>query len=93
MGELDGRWTVERTGGLLPPLLGVTKEIAGDRGRTLVGRLVGVPFAVEGLSLRYHAPFTSFVDVLEPVGDGYAGRATFRGREFGRFRMLPAAQS
>ena len=84
---------MERTGGLLPPLLGVTKEITGRRGRTLVGRLVGVPFEVEGLSLRYRAPFTGFVDLLEPAGDGYAGRATFRGREFGRFRMLPAAQS
>jgi hypothetical protein len=27
------------------------------------------------------------VDELEPQADGYLGRATFRGREFGRFAM------
>jgi hypothetical protein len=89
MGELDGTWQVERVSGLLPPLVGVTKDISANRGRTFVGRVVGVPFEVEGLRLRYVAPFRGFVDVLEPDGDGYSGRATFRGREFGRFRMLP----
>jgi hypothetical protein len=89
MATLDGRWKVERTGGLLPPLLGVTKDIAGNRGKTFVGRVVGVPFEVEGLRLHYVAPFRGFVDVLESDGEGHSGRATFRGREFGRFRMLP----
>jgi hypothetical protein len=28
-----------------------------------------------------------FVDLLERAGDGFTGRATFRGREFGRFAM------
>jgi ferritin-like metal-binding protein YciE len=88
MPELDGVWAVRRTGGLLPPLYGVRKRIAGARGATLVGpRALGVPFDVVGLELRYRAPFTAFVDMLEPDGDGFRGRATFRGRVFGRFRM------
>jgi len=88
LAELDGRWRVERTAGLLPPLFGVRKEIRGDRGETRVGPLPGAPFDVLGLQLRYRAPFTGFVDVLEPAGDGYRGRATFRGREYGRFRLV-----
>jgi len=85
--ELDGIWNVERRGGLLPPLVGVEKRITGSRGETRVGPLPGVPFDVDGLSLRYRAPFRGFVDELEPDGDGYVGRATFRGREFGRFAL------
>jgi len=85
--ELDGSWNVERRGGLLPPLVGVQKRIEGERGETRLGSLLGVPFDVDGLSLRYRAPFRSFVDELEPDGDGFAGRATFRGREFGRFAL------
>lgn len=85
--QLDGTWNVERTGGLLPPLLGVRKRISGARGETRIGRFAGVPFRVDGLALRYGGPFVGFVDQLEPDGDGFRGRATFRGREFGRFRM------
>jgi ferritin-like metal-binding protein YciE len=85
--ELDGVWNVTRTGGLLPPLAGVRKRIAGDRGVTAIGRLPGAPFRVTGLELRYEPPFGAFVDVLVPDGEGFAGRATFRGREFGRFRL------
>ena len=29
MSELDGEWEVERVSGLLPPLVGVRKEIDG----------------------------------------------------------------
>jgi len=83
--RLDGRWDVVRTGGLLPPLYGVEKRIQGVRGETRFGPLPGVPFSVVGLQLRYRPPLAGFVDVLEPDGDGYRGRATFRGREFGRF--------
>jgi hypothetical protein len=86
--ELDGVWKVERVGGLLPPLLGMTKHIQGTAGETRVGFSPGVPFDVVGLSLRYRAPFRSFVDELEPSGDGYLGRATFRGRVFGRFALI-----
>jgi ferritin-like metal-binding protein YciE len=87
--ELDGVWQVNRTGGLLPPLLGVRKRIAGTRGETRIGDAMGAPFDVVGRELRYRAPFTAFVDVLTPNGDGFTGRATFMGREFGRFEMTP----
>ena len=87
MPELDGVWNVERRGGLLPPLVGVEKRIEGTRGETRLGPLPGVPFDVVGLSFRYRAPFRGFVDELEPDGDGFRGRATFRGREFGRFAL------
>ena len=87
MAELDGLWNVRRLGGLLPPLSGVRKRIEGSRGETAVGSLPGMPFEVVGLSLRYRAPFSGFVDELEQRGDGYLGRATFRGQEFGRFAM------
>jgi hypothetical protein len=87
MSPLDGTWNVERVSGALPPLVGVRKEIEGDRGVTTVGPLPAAPFDVSGLQLRYRFPFAGFVDVLTPDGEGFAGRATFRGREFGRFRM------
>jgi hypothetical protein len=87
MSELDGVWEVKRVGGALPPLLGVRKQISGTSGSTKVGPLPGAPFDVVGRSLRYRAPFRGFVDTLEPDGDGFRGRATFRGREYGRFVM------
>ena len=87
MSELDGIWEVRRTGGALPPMVGVRKRIRGTRGRTVVGRFPGVPFRVRGLELHYEPPFTAFVDVLEPEGEGFRGRATVGGREFGRFEM------
>jgi hypothetical protein len=85
--ELDGIWRVRRLGGLLPPLVGVRKRIRGASGETALGLLPGVPFDVVDLSLRYRAPFQGFVDELEPCPDGFLGRATFRGRVFGRFRL------
>lgn len=85
---LDGTWNVHRTGGWLPPLIGVRKRIDGARGTTDIGPLPGAPFDVVGTELRYRGPFSGVVDVLEPDGpDRYRGRATFRGREFGRFVM------
>ena len=87
MGELDGFWNVKRVGGRLPPLAGVHKRISGTSGETRVGGVLGVPFDVVGLELRYRPPFAGFVDELEPDGDRYLGRATFRGREFGRFAL------
>jgi ferritin-like metal-binding protein YciE len=86
--ELDGIWNVRRTGGALPPLVGVRKRIAGSRGRTLVGG-AGVAFDVVGRELRYRPPLSGLVDVLEPSADGWSGRALFRGREYGRFRLEP----
>ena len=68
-------------------MLGVRKEITGESGETKLGPLPGAPFDVVGLSLRYRSPFVGFVDVLERDGEGYRGRATFRGREFGKFEL------
>jgi hypothetical protein len=85
MSELDGLWNVERTGGFLPPLLGVRKHIANDRGETRIGALPGLSFDVAGRELRYRRPFAGFVDIVEPDAHGFTGRATFRGRTFGRF--------
>jgi ferritin-like metal-binding protein YciE len=88
MPELDGVWDVKRTGGFLPPLVGVRKEITGSRGETLLpGGVLGVPFDVIGLELHYRRPFAGFIDILAPQGDGFAGRATYRRREFGRFEL------
>ena len=92
MSELDGVWKVERVGGALPPMTGVRKRIDGDRGVTLAGP-VKMRFEVRGLELRYRPPFIGFVDFLEPDGDGYRGRATFLGRQFGSFRLTKAAVS
>lgn len=83
--RLEGRWRVERTGGLLPPLYGITKRIEGDRGETLIGGLVGIPFRVEGLDLHYLGPLRGLVDALEPDGGGFRGVAYLFGREYGRF--------
>jgi hypothetical protein len=87
MTELDGIWNVRRLSGLLPPLAGVRKRIHDGGGETTIGPLPGAPFDVVGLELRYRAPFGGFVDRLEPDGERYLGRATFRGREFGRFAL------
>ena len=88
MSELDGVWDVRRTGGLLPPLYGVRKEIHGTQGRTLLpGGVVGVPFDVVGLELHYRAPFAGFVDIVTPNESGFSGRATFRRRRFGSFEL------
>jgi hypothetical protein len=87
MTELDGVWTVKRTGGLLPPMVGVRKVIHGTSGETKLGPLPGAPFDVVGLSLRYRDPFRGFIDELEPNNDSYLGRATFWGHEFGRFAL------
>jgi hypothetical protein len=86
---VDGTWDVRRTGGLLPPLLGVRKHIAGSTGVTyVVHPAAAVPFDVVGNELRYRAPFVGVVDVLEADGeDGYRGRCTLFGRTVGTFRL------
>jgi hypothetical protein len=85
---LDGDWQVLRTGGMLPPLVGVRKRIEGSRGWTAVGPLPGARFDVVGLELRYKPPFRGLVDVLEPEPGGYRGRALLFGRELGTFRLV-----
>jgi ferritin-like metal-binding protein YciE len=84
--DLDGVWMVERVGGSLPPMRRVRKRIRGARGETLAGP-VRMPFQVRGLELHYRAPLLGLVDVLEPEDGGFRGRATFRGIEFGQFRL------
>lgn len=90
MAELDGVWEVKRTGGALPPLVGVRKRIRGDHGETVVVAGPGLPFDVRGSELRYRAPFAFLVDVLEPHGDGFRGRATAFGRTYGEFELRRA---
>ncbi|HZT85731.1 MAG TPA: hypothetical protein VE984_09980 [Gaiellaceae bacterium] len=87
MSGLDGEWDVRRVSGLLPPLVGVRKRIRGGRGATVLPGGLGVPFAVVGNQLRYRPPFSMVVDVLEPDGDGWHGRATAFGRTVGEFRL------
>ena len=88
MATLDGSWNVRRTGGWLPPLIGVRKRIEGNRGTTSIGPLPCARFKVVGWALHYRPPLVGFVDLLERDGLGrYRGLATFRGREFGRFVM------
>ena len=84
--ELDGVWAVERVGGALPPMVGVRKRIHGSTGETIAGPL-RMTFDVRGDELRYRAPFVGLVDVLAPDVDGWSGKATLFGREFGQFRL------
>ena len=84
---LDGSWKVKRIGGALPPLYGVRKEISGTSGATKLGPIALAPFDVVGQALHYRPPFRGFVDLLEPRGEDFRGRATFRGREFGTFEL------
>ncbi|MGH3034622.1 MAG: hypothetical protein ACRDON_08710 [Gaiellaceae bacterium] len=86
MTELDGLWKVKRVSGLLPPMVGVRKRISGGRGETLVGP-IPIPFRVDGLAIRYRQPLGALVDLLEPDGEGFRGRATAFGREYGRFTL------
>ncbi|HWE82903.1 MAG TPA: hypothetical protein VG265_14725 [Gaiellaceae bacterium] len=84
---LDGRWRLERLDGFLPPLGFMRKEIAGSRGRTLVG---GVPFRfrVAGRELRYRVPLIGLVDVVDAgEGDTRRGQARLFGRTVGSFLM------
>jgi ferritin-like metal-binding protein YciE len=87
MSELDGTWNVLRRSGALPPLVGVRKRIAGANGETIVVGGRGIPFDVRGNELRYRAPFAFLVDVLEPRGNGFHGRATAFGRTYGEFEL------
>lgn len=82
MAGLDGIWNVK-------PLPLVRKRIAGARGETRLGPL-RAGFDVVGLELRYRGLFSGIVDVLEPDGESYRLRGTYRGRTFGHFRLVRA---
>ncbi len=56
-------------------LVGVRKIIHGSRGATKLWRLPSLPFRIDGCLLLYDRPLGGFVDELEPLGEGYAGRA------------------
>jgi ferritin-like metal-binding protein YciE len=84
--SLDGVWDVKRVSGALPPLVGMRKRIGGTRGETLLGP-VRMSFEVRGNELHYHAPLNGFVDIVDGDGDVLKGRATYKGRDFGRFEL------
>ncbi len=86
MHGLDGVWRVRRESGLLPPLFGVRKIVAGDRGWTTLGP-IRAAFDVVGNELRYRRLLRGFVDVLEQDGKDWKGRALVGGREYARFRL------
>jgi hypothetical protein len=88
--ELDGEWKVRRVSGLLPPLVGVRKRIAGAHGETTVAG-VAAPFEVVGRELRYRGLLSGIVDELAPDGAGWLGVTRYRGRTLGRFRMDPVS--
>jgi hypothetical protein len=90
MGELDGTWIVRRVSGALPPLVGVRKRIDGSSGETTVLGAPGIPFDVDGLTLRYRAPLGFLVDQLERDGDRFRGTATAFGRTYARFELVRA---
>ena len=81
---------MRRVSGALPPLRNVGKRIAGARGETIVFGRLRLPFDVHGCELRYRPPLAFLVDVLEPDGEGWRGRATAFGRTFGRFELRRA---
>jgi hypothetical protein len=78
---LDGEWKVR-------PLPGVRKRIAGRRGETIVAGVVRFRFDVRGLELHYRLPLRGLVDVLEPDGEGFRGRATLFGLSLGTFHLV-----
>lgn len=83
---LQGVWRVRRISGLLPP--GVTKEIDGDSGRTLLFGLHFGAFRVDGARLVYR--FWPIVDLVQPDPDragAFVGRGTVFGIPFCRFRL------
>jgi len=80
MSDLDGDWKVR-------PLPFVRKRIVGAQGETRLGPL-RAGFDVVGRELRYRGRLTGVVDHLEPDGDGFRLRGTYRGRGFGAFRLV-----
>ena len=88
MEKLDGRWRVEREAGLLPPF-GIGKRIGGGSGWTTLGGVPVGAFRVEGNALVYRG--WPIRDELRWQADGtWSGRGLLGGREFCRFRLVPA---
>lgn len=94
--ELGGRWCLARVSGLLPPLGMLHKRIAGGRGATRLGPVLGVPFHLRageaGPELVYAGPLRLLRDRLTRRPDGgWDGEATLLGMTIGRFRMTRPA--
>jgi hypothetical protein len=84
----SGRWRVRREAGLLPPL-GIGKRTWGSWGCTTV---LGVPVAIFRL-LPGTLDYVGFPlrDEIQEMPDGsWLGRGLLFGREYCRFRMVPA---
>ena len=91
MDDLDGRWKLRRTGGLLPPLRMLHKRIDGGHGATHLTGPVRVPFDVklgeEGRAELVY-PFGLLRDQLVSDGEGgWVGEFRVLGFQVGRFRM------
>jgi hypothetical protein len=94
----DGAYALRRTGGLLPPLRVVGKEVAGGGGATVVAGRLRLPFRLEDrgdhVLLVYRRPLGVLRDRLRPGDDGsWVGEATVAGRRYGRFTMTPRGPS
>lgn len=87
MSELDGLWEVRRLSGALPPLAPVRKRIAGAHGETVIAGGPRLRFDVVGNELQYRPPLEWLVDVVEPTGPAFHGRATAFGRTYGHFEL------
>lgn len=91
MGELDGRWDLRRTGGLLPPLRMLHKRVEGDHGATHLTGAVRVPFEVragDGGRAELVYPLGLLRDQLVPDGQGgWEGESRLLGFRIGTFRM------
>jgi hypothetical protein len=89
--DLDGRWDLRRTGGLLPPLRLLHKRIDGGQGATHLTGALRVPFHVrEGEEGRAELvyPLGLLRDQLVPDGEGgWDGESRLLGFRIGRFRM------
>jgi hypothetical protein len=90
--SLDGRWSLRRTGGLVPPLGLLHKRIAGGRGATHLGPVLRMPFAVDLAGNRpelvYAGPLRIVRDRLTAAGgDAWDGEMLVAGRRVGRFHM------
>ena len=93
MDQLDGRWDLRRTGGLLPPLRLLHKRIQGDRGDTQLFGPARVPFDVregDGGRAELVYPLGLLRDRVVPDGEGgWTGESRLLGFRVGRFRMRP----
>jgi hypothetical protein len=93
--DLDGRWRLRRTGGLLPPLRLLHKRIAGGHGATHLTGALRLPFDVReregdegGPTAELVYPLGLVRDRLTPAGDGgWEGETRVLGVRVGRFRM------